>query len=128
MLGSQDHTVMFEHSHVMVTDMFMYVVTLNHCHSTYVRAPISTDSLSAGSVTCSLPWPSNKKWKITEMFHTFQNMHEARTGRNMVKFSSPNHLIFLCPHTQSKSQNPLPSYIRERESTKCAMQCTVQCW
>jgi hypothetical protein len=72
MLGSLDHMVMFEHSHVVVTDMFMYVVALNHCHSTYVRAPVSTDSLSAVSVICSLPWPSKKNGKLQKCFISFK--------------------------------------------------------
>jgi len=40
--------------------------------------------------------------------HKFKNARQARTGRNMVKYSSPNAsstwLIFLCPRTHASSQ------------------------
>jgi len=41
------------------------------------------------------------------MIHKFQNACQVRTGRNMVKASSPNvpgtRPIFLCPHTTHTS-------------------------
>ena len=49
-----------------------------------------------------------KIWKIKETVRKFQNMRQARMGRNMVKSSSPSApitwLIFLCPHTYASSQ------------------------
>jgi len=38
------------------------------------------------------------------MVHKFQNMRQARMGCDMVKSSSPNALIFLCPRTHASPQ------------------------
>jgi hypothetical protein len=54
-----------------------------------------------------------KNLKIkAEKVHKFQNARQVRTGRNMVKFCSPNMtstwLIFLCPRTHASPQNLPP--------------------
>jgi hypothetical protein len=50
----------------------------------YIRASVSTVSIIGG-----LPQPE-KKLENLKTFHKFQNARQARTGRNMVKSSSPN--------------------------------------
>jgi len=40
------------------------------------------------SIIRDLPWPP-KIWKIKETVHKFQNARQGRTGRNVVKSSSP---------------------------------------
>jgi hypothetical protein len=51
----------------------------------------------------------------------FQHARQARTGRNMVKSSSPNApstwLIFLCPRTYAKTSESL-TFIRTRETER----------
>jgi len=46
--------------------------------------------------------------KLKKTVHKFKNARQARTGRNMVKLSSPNTpstwLILLCPHTHASQQ------------------------
>jgi len=59
-------------------------------------------------ITGGPPYPRfgaarKQNWKMKETVHKFQNARQARTGRNMVKSSSPNapstwtHLP-LCPY------------------------------
>jgi hypothetical protein len=54
-----------------------------------------------------------KNWKLKKYtVLTFQNAHQARTGCNMMKSSSPNTPstwpIFLCLHTHASPQNLPP--------------------
>jgi hypothetical protein len=94
----------------------------------------SIDSFSyrITAVYCS---PKKKFGKLNKlMVHKFQNMHQARTGHNMVKSSSPNApsiwLIFLCPHIHTKMSESLTfTHMRKRQEVhcKCTMQCTVHC-
>jgi hypothetical protein len=47
--------------------------------------PVPADSVPAVSVTHGSPWRGEKNLKIKEMFGSreFQNVRQARTGRNM---------------------------------------------
>jgi hypothetical protein len=61
----------------------------------YSRAPVSADSVAVVSIIRCLPQPPPRHPKKIrklkkQMVHKFQNMRHARTGRDMVKFSSPN--------------------------------------
>jgi hypothetical protein len=66
-----------------------------------------------------VPFPSKKNLKLKKLtVHKFQNAHQAKTGPNMVKSSSPNApstwLIFLCRRTHAKTSESR-TFIRTRE-------------
>jgi hypothetical protein len=79
----------------------------------YRRAPESTDAVYAVSVIPGSLRPEKKNWKIKQIVRKFQNDRQARTGRNMVKPSSPNTpstwLIFLYLHIHTSAQNLPPA-------------------
>jgi len=94
---------------------------------------LSAESVSVVSVIRGLPRPGKKFGKLKKYtVHNFQNAHQARTGRNMVKSSSPNApstwLIFLRPRTHAFPQtchHSASSFLAVR--IICALsQCFVQ--
>jgi hypothetical protein len=103
---------------------FLYVYyNLNRFTVHAYNCSSSDGPVSAVSVICGLPQPSQKNWKIKGIaVYKFQNTRQARMGCNMVKSSSPHMpstwLIFLCPCTHAKMSESLTFvHTREREST-----------
>jgi hypothetical protein len=73
-----------------------------------------------------------KKEKLKKLaVHKFQNARQARTGRNVVKNSSPNAasawLIFLSPRTHAKTSQSLTFKQKIEKKYTVNVQYNVQC-
>jgi hypothetical protein len=97
--------------------------SLISCVSKYRRASVSADSVSELQLS-TVYWGVRKSGKLNKYtVHKFQNTHQVRTGRNVVKYSSSNMsstgLTFLSPCTYAETAESLPFICaRERKYTK----------